>query len=273
MKIEDLTKQQIILLTLLVSFVTSIATGITTVTLVEQAPPAVTQTINRVIQKTIETVVPGQNNSGTQTIIIKEEDLVVDAIDKNAKSLVAIKEDVAGEKGILLGTGFVVSKSGMVITDNRITLEQGNYYIALDGVDYPAEFLLNDPRGFSVLRALPVKDQNTGAYKSFSFSSFGNSDALKVGQTVVAPSTLDGESLNVAKGIISRLAAEPASADAPEKITGIMLTMSLGRANSGGPLLNTDGEVIGLVLVKEGNTIVVPSNVLGEVITEIHSGN
>lgn len=270
---EDLTKQQIILLTLLVSFVTSIATGITTVALVNQAPPAVTQTINRVIQKTIETVIPGQNNSGPQTVIVKEEDLVVDAIDKNAASLVAIKEDVAGQNGILLGTGFVVSKSGIVITDNRIAIEKGNYIIVSNGVPYPAEFLLNDARGFSVLRALPYKDPNTQVFKTFDFSSLGDSDAVKVGQTVVAPSTLDGESLNVAKGIISRINTEPASGSTSAKVTGIMLTMSLGRANSGGPLLDTDGEVIGLVLVKDGNTVVIPSNVLSEVITKINSGN
>lgn len=271
MKLEDLTKQQIVLLTLLISFVTSIATGITTVALVEQAPPAVSQTINRVIQKTIESVVPGQN--GPQTVIVKEEDLVVDAIDRNAASLVAIKEDVSGGAGILLGTGFLVSKNGMVITDNRIAIEKGNYTIVLNGVSYPAEFLSNDPRGFSILRALPFKDPITGAFKSFDFSSFGNSDALKVGLTVVAPSTLDGESLNVAKGIISRLTAEPATDNALAKVTGITLTMSLGRANSGSPLLNTDGEVIGLVLVKDGNTVIIPSNVLGDAINKINSGN
>ena len=52
----NLNTQQIVLLCLLVSFVTSIATGITVVSLMQQVPEPVTQTINRVIEKTVETV-------------------------------------------------------------------------------------------------------------------------------------------------------------------------------------------------------------------------
>ena len=80
---EGLTKQQIVLVALLISFVTSIATGIVTVALMDQAPPGVTQTINRVVERTIEKVVPtpSQNQSAAvvtkETIVVKEDDLVV----------------------------------------------------------------------------------------------------------------------------------------------------------------------------------------------------
>jgi len=97
MDIERLTKMQIVLLTLLVSFVTSIATGIVTVTLMDQAPPAITQTINRVVERTVEKVVPDKSQGANVitkevTVVVKEDDLITDSIEKNSKSVVRIKK-------------------------------------------------------------------------------------------------------------------------------------------------------------------------------------
>ncbi len=89
MKIEDLTKTQLILLAVLISFITSIVTGIVTVTLLEQSPPALTQTINRVVEKTVQTVVPGKTEKVEIPVSIDEESLVVKAIEQAMPAVIA----------------------------------------------------------------------------------------------------------------------------------------------------------------------------------------
>ncbi|MEI7480540.1 MAG: hypothetical protein WCJ59_02830, partial [bacterium] len=88
---ENLNKQQLILLTLLITFVTSIATGIVTVSLMDQAPKNVTQTINRVVERTIEKVVPTkvdgnqtQQTTIKETVVVKEDDKVTSTIAENS---------------------------------------------------------------------------------------------------------------------------------------------------------------------------------------------
>ena len=91
---DELNKHQLVLLTLLVSFVTSIATGIITYTLLQEAPVEVTQTINRVVERTIEKVTPSEGEPGTvvkEIQVVNEEDLVLESIDKIGKSVVRIK--------------------------------------------------------------------------------------------------------------------------------------------------------------------------------------
>ena len=76
MDIKDLNKPQLILLAVLLSFVTSIATGITTVTLMQQAPTSFTAPVNRVIKQTVEKIQQVEGKTTVQTVVIKEEDLV-----------------------------------------------------------------------------------------------------------------------------------------------------------------------------------------------------
>ncbi|MCU0660263.1 MAG: serine protease [Candidatus Pacebacteria bacterium] len=253
MNIEELTKTQIILLTLLVSFVTSIATGIVTVTLLEQAPPVVTQTVNRVVQNTIEKAIPQEGGKTIETVIIKEEDLVVDAVGQSAKSLVAIRDYANSQEGAFLGVGFFASKDGLVFIDGALVNESGQYVVLSNGVSYPAEVATKNEKGFAILKILPVKNEQ-GNSKSFSSAVFTNTAILKVGQTLVSPSSPDGISLNVAKGTISRIQE---ATDASGVITDIDLLMNLGKASSGAPLLDTEGSVIGIVLVRDGEPNVV----------------
>lgn len=71
MEMKDLSNSQLMLLTILISFVTSIATGIATVALLQQAPSEVIQPINKVIQQTVEKVV--RVEAPKQKVLTEEE--------------------------------------------------------------------------------------------------------------------------------------------------------------------------------------------------------
>src|SRR5262245_2431527 len=125
MDLEQLTKHQIILLTLLVSFVTSIVTGIVTVSLMDQAPPSVTQTINRIVEHTVEKVVPSDLTAAVtteKTVVVKEDDLTAQTIAKVQQSVIRITS--ADNPDALLARGVIVGK-GLAITDRQALVASG----------------------------------------------------------------------------------------------------------------------------------------------------
>lgn len=133
MDLKDLNNYQLVLLTLLVSFVTSIATGIITVYLL-QSSPTVSSVINQVIQKTVETVVPeGQNQvqkiiTNNQVVFVKESDLVPVVVDTIKKSLITIKYNCEyGEAEIAAGAmcptsdyGIITNADGQFLTAKKL---------------------------------------------------------------------------------------------------------------------------------------------------------
>lgn len=121
MNMEQLSKSQIVLLTLLVSFVTSIATGIVTVSLMDQAPPAIAQTVNRIIERTVEKVTPAGLAAATavtteKTVIVKESDLISQALLRVNPSIVRLFT-TSTDTPAFLALGVVVDASGTIVSD------------------------------------------------------------------------------------------------------------------------------------------------------------
>lgn len=279
MEIEELTKMQIILLTLLVSFVTSIATGIVTVTLLDQAPPAVTQTINRIVERTVERVVPGNQGAIiTKTIVVKENDIITDSIEKNSDHLVRISRRViGGESDIFVGIGIIVSEDGLVSTDSSFILSGYDYFVSLSNGDvYPAEIVL-DAKATALLQIIQDEDEKI-LFDAVTFSS--DLSVLKLGQTVIS---LGGKKrTNVAIGIVSGLVEKDIiiGVETDDETTVTILSFIETNIDEssvlpGSPLIDIFGEVIGISTVSSrdgGGADYTPISVVQEQLGEFLDG-
>ncbi len=243
---EDLNKNQIILLTLLVSFVTSIATGIMTTTLMDEAPPGVTQTINRVVERTIERVVPGEASVATVIrevpVITTDQELVVGVVAAAAPAVVSI---TAGA-GTYLGTGFLATDKHWVVTaDQLLVLPDGTtpttFMVTLSsGAQFTASRVsLPSPLGVGVLRLeRAVGDAQSPEPLPFLPLS---PDPVVTGQSVVALSLPTSRAITIADGLVTSL--RPSSNEPP---LTLITTEAVQGDNLGGPLLNLQGQVIGI---------------------------
>lgn len=245
MQMEELTKTQVVLLTLFVSFVTSIATGIVTVTLMEQAPATVTQTINRVVERTVERIVPGETKIKEVPVVTTGEDQVVNAIAQSAPALVRIYAfasdgiSTATSTPLLaeqIGVGFLVSKTGLVATAAHLI---GDATPAVGITLASGEILLARAVARDATLDLMLLEVATSTRKTFPVLPLAESP-VSLGKTAIA--LVPGDTDLVAMGIVAS-AQEGNASTTPELTT----TISLRGNSPGGPVIDTGGFAIGLM--------------------------
>lgn len=273
MDIENLNKMQIVLLTLLVSFVTSIATGIVTVTLMDQAPPVVTQTIHKVVEKTVENVAPKSQVAtvNKEVVIVKEQNIIADVVEKNTKSIVRIsRKSEIGSSFVNLGV--VIDKAGLIVTSAENIDKNKNYFMTLDGEKIDLEILKID----SEIAYLKTITPEGSIFKPiFKVADFVTADSLKLGQSVVMLGGL--KSAEVFTGIISGLIQEEVvketkdvkdsiatdtkkedivveNKDIEKYLSVIKTNLQSVNIVAGAPLLNLEGKVIGLNIDSNTNS-------------------
>ncbi len=233
---EDLTKTQIVLLTLLVSFITSIATGIITTSLLAEAPQGVTQTIDRVVERTIERVSTAPSGGGTtvkEVTIVKEGDAIASSIELASKAIVRIKSPVSGD-GVehFYALGVIVDKQGHVLSDKReVTLNVAYTVVFSDGSTLPAILTKIGESGSMALFKIQADDAKLRSLTALSVSTIDP----KLGQTVIAIEGIDKN--EVAVGRVLSLDAGLGSA---------MTDIIPAKETQGGALLNLSGELVGL---------------------------
>jgi hypothetical protein len=231
----DLKAQQLVLLAVFVSFITSVATGITTVSLIEAAPAPVQQVVNRVVERTVERVVPEEKPDEDKpvekevvTVVVKEEDLLIGAADSVGKSVARIFVKGTAEfacLGLVVGQNEIVSDSEMLALD-------GEYDVEVNGVRAVAR-VTRENGGFALL-TVPAETP------AFSPATIGSASSLKLAQSLIA--VAGKVSPAVATGALVSLSR----ADAASPVTAIEASLSGAEILPGTPLANIRGEVVGL---------------------------
>ena len=160
------------------------------------------------------------------------------------------KQEVGG------GSGFFVSGDGLIVTNKHVVDQTNATYTVFtnDGKKHDAKVIAKDP----VLDIALIKiDPSVGG--SFPHLSLGDSDSLQVGQSVIAIGNALGEYRNtVSVGVVSGLARSITAGNnlgSTETLDHVIQTdAAINPGNSGGPLLDLNGEVIGVnVAIAEGS--------------------
>lgn len=172
-------------------------------------------------------------------------------------------------KATSLGSGFIIDPSGIVVTNNHVIAEAEEINVVLteNGEDktYKAKLIGSDPK--TDLAVLKIEGS-----KTFPALKFGDSDKSRVGDWVITIGNPFGLGGTVTKGIISAKSRFIAG----QFDEFIQTDASINRGNSGGPMINLQGEVIGvnsvIISPSGGNVgigLAIPSNLAKPIIDQL----
>ncbi|WP_323038785.1 Do family serine endopeptidase [Gemmobacter sp.] len=190
------------------------------------------------------------------------EDFFRDFMDRNNRG----GDQAPPQRGSALGSGFVISEDGFIVTNNHVIEGADDIEIEFfSGNRLKAKVIGTDPK--TDLAVLKVESD-----KPLPFVQFGDSNAMRVGDWVMAMGNPLGQGFSVSAGIVSARG---------RMLQGtyddyIQTDAAINRGNSGGPLFNMDGQVIGIntaILSPNGGSIgigfAMASNVADKVVKQL----
>jgi Do/DeqQ family serine protease len=163
------------------------------------------------------------------------------------------------------GSGVLVDPNGYILTNNHVIENARNIVVRLsDGREFPGKLIGRDPK--SDLAVLKID-----APAPLPVAQLGDSDRLRIGQWAIAIGSPFGLDRTVTVGIISATARTRVGVATYESF--IQTDASINPGNSGGPLLNVDGEVIGvntaIVAAGQGIGFSIPINMAKDVMSQL----
>lgn len=283
---NNINKTQLILFVILSSVVVSITTTVIVIALIGENPPHITNVINRVARETIgipaTTTEKKTENENSQIVAPKEYSVekIIELTNNAVISIIASKDipiieqyfvnpfndqfkgvfpqelvpDIqipqyrqkgTEKKQISNGSGFFISEDGLILTNKHVVEDIDAEYTVItnNGKKLQAKVLARDKTQDIAILKVNASKHN--------FIPLGDSDSLKVGQSVIAIGNALGEFQNtVSTGVISGLKRNITAFGAksgPEDLQSLIQTdAAINPGNSGGPLLNSFGHVIGI---------------------------
>ena len=165
-----------------------------------------------------------------------------------------------------IGSGFLISDDGYILTNNHVVQNAINVKIQTsDDKEYTAKIIGTDPRTDLALLKIDAKE--------LPFIELGDSNQVEVGEWVLAIGNPLDQDLTVTSGIISAKGRQLGVADYEDFL---QTDAAINRGNSGGPLINMEGKVIGInsvILAPSGGNIgigfAIPSNMAVKVVQDL----
>tara|TARA_B100001996_G_scaffold367997_1_gene340138 strand:+ start:513 stop:1934 length:1422 start_codon:yes stop_codon:yes gene_type:complete len=170
-------------------------------------------------------------------------------------------------KATALGSGFIIDKKGIVVTNNHVIQGADDIIVSVNGSEYKAKVIGKDP--YMDLAVLQIESD-----EKFKPVTFGDSDKARVGDWVIAIGNPFGFGGSVTSGIIS---SRNRDIGLTRYDDFIQTDASINQGNSGGPLFDLNGKVIGIntAIVAPGQSgsigigFAIPSNSASKVINQL----
>jgi serine protease Do len=253
------SSRALIVFLVILAFVTGILGGVGGVALV--ATSTSLQKAIGITKNGGSIVLPAQDR--VENITVKEDSAVVSAVQKVSPAVVSVvftkdvqvispfgsfgfqsQPQIQQQQGS--ASGFILTSDGLIATNRHVAGVSGAKYtvVTQDGKKYDANVVAQDPSNdFAILKI---------AAKNLPVVEFGDSDSLDIGQRVIAIGNALGEFQNtVTVGVLSgknrTLEASDSTGAGTEILDGLLQTdAAINEGNSGGPLVNLKGQVIGI---------------------------
>jgi Do/DeqQ family serine protease len=176
----------------------------------------------------------------------------------------------SGSYGASSGSGVIVSPDGYIVTNNHVIEDGNTYEVTLnDRREFEAKLVATDP--YTDLALLKVNE------KGLPFLVFGNSDSLRVGEWVMAVGNPFNLESTVTAGIVSAKGRNIDILEGDYSIESFIQTdAAVNPGNSGGALVNTNGELVGIntaIITRsgryEGYSFAIPANLVQKIIRDL----